>query len=146
MVTLSVWLNINCMNTSCVGIVVSYLHGAELNSPSDIWIWRRWFEPHCLPVSWLEILGERWDFNTTKMPNNSTYNLSLFASCHSEVSPCFTIIVFNVSPQNDQTRFHHQGEFSPQRVTADPGWKDALYAVPAVCQSLQTQDSDHISN
>lgn len=32
------------------------LHGAELNPPADVWVWRWRFKPHCLPVCRLQIL------------------------------------------------------------------------------------------
>lgn len=39
--------------------LITYLHGTELNSPSDIRVRGRRLEPHGLPIGWLKILQEK---------------------------------------------------------------------------------------
>ena len=37
----------------------SYLSWPELYSPANRWVRGRWFESHCLPVGWLDILNNK---------------------------------------------------------------------------------------
>ena len=41
----------------------SYLSWPELYSPANRWVRGRWFESHCLPVGWLDILNNKRQYS-----------------------------------------------------------------------------------
>ena len=69
----------------------SYLSWPELYSPANRWVRGRWFESHCLPVGWLDILNNKTHHSLNNQnpipPRHTDPTLRFPASFR-----CFTIL------------------------------------------------------